>query len=90
MLSIGRPADAKHCVMEMEMCGKHLFYVLKLDGGWIWLCASLMDTGTEPESLLSAPDGAKGFRTICRLIAALERNQVRSLARPIEAGTGER
>jgi hypothetical protein len=48
-----------------------------------------MDAGDEPQQLLSGADGAKGWRTICRLVAARERNQVKSLERPIEAGEVE-
>ena len=88
VLSIGRSADntTEDCVMGL--CGKRLAYRIAFRAGWIWLFASLMDSADNPELLLNVGDGQAGWRTICQLVAALERNQVKSLARPIEAGTG--
>lgn len=88
VLSIGRSADnsIEDCVMAI--CGRWLAYRIALRGGWIWLFASLMDSADKPELLLNVGDGETGWKTICQLIAALERNQVKSLERPIEAGEG--
>jgi hypothetical protein len=84
----------RECFDRMDSCtliatGKWLAYHITLDGGWVFLRVQLMDAGDEPQQLLSGADGAKGWRTICRLVAALERNQVKSLERPIEAGEVE-
>ena len=88
VLSIGRSADnaTEDCVLEL--CGKWFAYRIALRGGWIWLSACLMDKGDAVQHLLSVGDGPEGWRTICRLVAALERNELKSLTRPIEAGSG--
>jgi hypothetical protein len=57
-----------------------------VDGGWFFLRVQLLDLGDEPQQLLSVGDGEAGWKTICRLITALERNQVQSLQKPIEFG----
>jgi hypothetical protein len=70
------------------MCGPHLFYDVTLDGGWLFVSAQLMDRSDPPQSLLSVADGPEGWQTLCRLVEALERNKIKSLERPIEAGEG--
>ena len=86
---IGRRGLDRRDSCTLEICGAHLLYVVELDGGWIWVRASLMDSGNEPELLLREGDTAAGWAVVTRLIASMEHNAVRSLSRPIEVGYGE-
>jgi hypothetical protein len=87
VLSIGREGLDRKDSCTLEMCGRHLFYVVKLDGGFVFLSACPMDRGDAPEQLLSVGDGDVGWKTITKLIAALERNKIKSLQpRPLEIG----
>ena len=91
VLSLGRSVNAtEDCVLELA--GKWLAYRIALRGTWIWLFLSLMDSGGEPELLLNVGDTAQGWRKTCAVVRLLEREEVRSLARPIElnGGTGFR
>ncbi len=86
-LSIGRGADSpEDCTLEL--CGKWLAYRFALRGGWVWLYASPMDAVIAPELLLNAGDGPEGWRRLCVIVRLLEREQVRSLTKPIELGGG--
>jgi hypothetical protein len=85
-LNIGREGLDPKDSCTLTMFGRHLFYAIKLDGGFVFVSAELMDAGDPPEQLLSIGDGPEGWRTITRLIAALERNKIKSLERPIEIG----
>ena len=89
VLNFGRAGDAPPSSCKLEMAGTFLFYDLTLDGGFIFISAQVMDQGDPPELLISFPDGPQGWMDTCSLISALERNNVRSLERPIEAGTGK-
>ena len=81
-LSIGRAAVRdEDCVLEVA--GR---WRLALRGPEVRLAAGLMDTAAAPETLLRSPDVAAGWQTVRRLIAALERNAIKSLQRPIEVG----
>ena len=85
VLSIGRAADSpEDCILEL--CGRHLAYRFALRGGWVWLYASLLDAAAAPELLLNAGDGLEGWRRLCVIVRMLEREKVRSLAKPIELG----
>jgi hypothetical protein len=87
VLSIGRSAHGvEDCVLEVV--GTWLAYRIALRGGWVWLSASLADSGDEPEALANFADGKQEWRQVCSLIRALERHKIRSLQRPIEAGSG--
>jgi hypothetical protein len=89
VLSIGREALARRDSCTLVATGKWLAFHITLDGGWIWLSAQLMDQGDEPAALLTVGDGSQGWRTICRLIAALERNKIKTLGpRPLEIQDG--
>ena len=88
ILSIGRAGDAPPHSCKLEMCGPFLFYDITLDGGWIFLSAQLMDRGDPPESLASFGDGPDGWRQVCSIVRCLEREQIKSLAKPIELGGG--
>jgi hypothetical protein len=88
-LNIGRQALARKDSCTLEICGAHLFYTVVIDGGFVFVLAQAMDAPAGSlESLLSVGDTPEGWRTICKLIAALERHPVKSLERPIEAGEG--
>ena len=88
ILSIGRDGLAPKDSCTLEASGRYLFYSILLDGGWVFLSAQLMDRSEAPEQLLSVGDGEDGWRQVCSLIRALERHEIRSLQRPIEAGSG--
>ena len=72
----------------MKVCGKWLAFRIALRGGWVWLSACPMDSASEPELLLNVGDGEAGWKTVCRLVLALERSGISSLERPIELGGG--
>jgi hypothetical protein len=86
--SIGREGLDRKDSCTLIATGRWLWYSVMIDGGFVFLSACLMDKGDEPQQLLSVGDCSKGWETIARLIGALERNQVKSLERPIEAGEG--
>jgi hypothetical protein len=88
-VSIGKSTDESESYI-MEIAGQHLAYRISLrnDGGLL-LSASLMDGPGEPDLLLRDRDNAEGWRTVRFVVAALETHEIKSLARPIEAGTGE-
>jgi hypothetical protein len=88
VMSIGRSVEdnIKGEDYVLEMRGRFVAYRITLRGGWVSLYAAEMDAPEEFQLLINVGDGAEGWRTIARLIAALERYQVRSLAKPIEIG----
>jgi hypothetical protein len=86
VLSIGRECFDRKDSCTLSVTGKLLAYYVTLDGGWVFLRAQLLDLGDEPQELLSVGDGEAGWKTVCRLIRALERSGCRSLQRPIEIG----
>jgi hypothetical protein len=47
-----------------------------------------MNAAGEPQLLLNPGDGLSGWRTLCVIVRLLEREEVRSLERPIELGGG--
>jgi hypothetical protein len=89
VLSMGRGALDREDTTTLEMCGRHLLYVLRLDGGWCFLYACPLDTASDPELLFSIGDANwEGWKQICRLIEGLEHNEIRSLQpRPLEIGS---
>ena len=88
ILSLGRDGLAPKDSCMLELFGRHLFYAVILDGGWIFLDVALMDKGDPPERLFSVGDGPRGWRTVCGVVRLLEREEVRTLEKPIELGTG--
>ena len=87
--SFGRSATAPKHSCLLEMTGRHLAYSILLDGGWVFLSASLMDKADPPEFLFSMADGLEGWQTTCRVIAAMERSGLKSLERPFHVGSDE-
>jgi hypothetical protein len=73
----------------LEICGRFLFFTISLHGAEIRVAAQPMDTGDAPDLLLRSRDNAAGWQTVRGVTAALERHEIKSLERPIEAGTGE-
>ena len=53
ILSIGRAGLDRKDSCTLEMSGKHLLFVISIDGGWISLKVALLDRVMEPE--LSSP-----------------------------------
>ena len=89
VIEIGRGATAPEQDYVMQICGRFLFYTVALYGPQIHLSATLMDAAPAPDLLLRDRDTGSGWRTVRGVIAALERHGIKSLQRPIEAGTGE-
>jgi hypothetical protein len=88
VMGCGRAGLAPRDSCKLELAGRWLFYDVTLDGGFVFLRIALMDKAEEPELILSVGDRPQNWRVICKLIAALERNQIQSLERSIEAGLG--
>ena len=72
----------------LEISGPNLHYTVLLKGGTVSVSATPMDCGDLPDRLLTVADTAAGWHTVYGLIRALERAGVKSLQRPIEAGSG--
>lgn len=86
-LMIGREGFDRKDSCTLTSCGRHLLYSIKLDGGFVFVSAQLMDGPADSlESLLTVGDCANGWTHLCRLVSALERSGCRSLQRPIELG----
>ena len=85
VLSIGRGADEPEGSCTLEVAGGHLFYAVTVGGGSVSVSAQVLDRGGL-EYLVRLADNADGWRTVCQLIAGLERGGVRSLQRPIRIG----
>jgi hypothetical protein len=88
ILSIGRAGDAPKDSCLFQMTGRFLAYDVLLDGRWIFLSAEILDRADPRESLASFADGPDGWRQICSIVRCLERDQIKSLAKPIELGGG--
>jgi hypothetical protein len=86
VIAIERSATVPVDDYTMEVCGRFLFYTVALYGPEVRLSAQPMDAGDPPDLLLRAADNENGWDTTRRLVASLERNQVKSLRRPIESG----
>ena len=86
-LNIGRGALDRKDSCTLELSGRHLFYSILLDGGFVFLSAQPMDLGDSLERLLAVGDGPEGWKTLCHLIVALERSGITSLTpKPIQLG----
>ena len=87
VLTCGRAANDADSVLEL--CDRFLFFTISLNVTGVTLAAQPMDTGDGPDLLLRTSDNENGWQTTRGVIAALERHGIKSLERPIEAGTGE-
>ena len=86
-LAIGRGGLEPKDSCTLEMSGRHLFYVLKMDGGFVFVSVQSMDRGESLEKLMIVADGPDGWTTCCRLVVALERSGIASLTpKPIQLG----
>jgi hypothetical protein len=86
-LNIGRGALDRKDSCTLELSGRHLFYSVLLDGGFVFLSAQPMDCGDSLEKLVAVGDGPTGWQTICHLIVALERSGITCLTpKPIQLG----
>jgi hypothetical protein len=87
-LHIGRGGLDPKDSCTLELCGRHLFYVVLLDGGFVFLAAQSMDAAEDSlERLLSVGDTPEGLQTIGRFLCALERSGLSSLSpKPIQIG----
>jgi hypothetical protein len=88
VLSIGRECFDRKDSCTLSVTGKWLGYCVMIDGGFVFVSAQLMDFGDPPQLLATFGDTVDGWVKTCSLIQALERAEVKSLQRPIEAGTG--
>jgi hypothetical protein len=86
-LSIGRGALDRKDSCTLELSGRQLSYCVYMDGGFVFLSAQSLDSCDPLERLLGVGDGPEGWKTICRLIAVLERSGISSLTpKPIQLG----
>ena len=86
-LQIGRGGLEPKGSCTLEMFGRYLFYLMFLDGGFVAVSVQLMDSGDSLEKLMTVSDSSDGWRTVCRLVLALERSGLKSLKeRPIQLG----
>ena len=88
-LSISRAALQRKDSFTLETCGKFLFYSITIDGGFTNLDVTPMDQAEESQRqrLLTIGDTKQGWSDLCRLVQALERNQIRDVSvRPLEIG----
>jgi hypothetical protein len=90
ILSIGREGLDRQDSCTLIAFGKWLCYHVILDNSFVFLKVSLMDQGNEPELILSVGDVDERWRELFKVIRALERDEIKSLERPIElsGGTG--
>jgi hypothetical protein len=88
ILFIGRNGLDRENSSTLEASGKHLAYKVVLDNTFVFLYVQLLDVVADCELLISVGDTKSGWETICKIVQALERNNVKSLERPIEAGLG--
>ena len=88
ILSIGRGGLDRIDSCTLEAAGKHLSYTITLDGGFLFLRVQLLDACDPPEALMSVGDTKQGWETVSRVVGAMERNNIKSLERPIELGSG--
>jgi hypothetical protein len=87
VMSCGRSADDPTESLRLEMAGRFLAYDITLDGGFVSVSAQPMDKGDPPEMLLKVGDTLPEWRTMCKLMTALKRNQIKTLLpRPLEIG----
>ena len=84
---IGRGGLDRRDSCTLELAGRHLFYTVLLDGGFLFLSVQPMDGGDSPGRLIGVGDGSGGWQTICHLIVALERSGITCLTpKPIQLG----
>jgi hypothetical protein len=61
VLSIGRDSFARKDSCTLEASGRHLFYIIILNGGWANLGVQLTDRGDQPQLLLSEFSRCEGW-----------------------------
>ena len=91
VLTFGRAGDAPKDSCLLQMTGRFLAHNVLLDGGFVNLDATSMDQAEEPQRLLTIGDTEVGWSDLCRLVQALERNQIRGMFAPwksVRAATG--
>jgi hypothetical protein len=84
--SIGRNGLDPEDSITLEVFGKHLYFAIVVADDKLTLLAQELDSPNLPQVLVSLPDNIEGFRTLSRLLRSFERNEVKSLQRPIEVG----
>ena len=88
VVSIGRSVeDREDCVLIAH--GKYLGFRIGLYGDWIAVSLKVLDRADQDwDFILRVAEDQEGWKTIWQVIRALEREQVKSLDRPIQAGIG--
>jgi hypothetical protein len=88
VVAFGRAGDAPKDSCLLQMTGRFLAYDVFLDGGFVFLDATSMDQAEgASQRLLTIGDTEQGWSDLCRLVQALERNQIRDVkVRPLEIG----
>ncbi len=84
--SIGRSGLDRKDTCTLQLSGRHLFYTLVLDGGFLFFYAQPMDTGEPLDRILTIGDTRDGWNVVARLLQAFEHSGVSSLQRPITLG----
>jgi hypothetical protein len=85
--TIGRSGLDRRDTCTLQTSGRHLFYTLVLDGGFLFFYAQPMDTGDPFEHLVTVGDTQDGWNVVARLLQALEHSGITSLQpRPIQLG----
>jgi hypothetical protein len=87
-LFIGRAALDRKESCTLEAGSRWLLYTVTVNGGWVTLKLALMDQAQLPECVLIARDGDEGWRRVSSIIRCLEREEVKSLEKPIVLGGG--
>jgi hypothetical protein len=91
VLSLGRRGLDREDTCTLEMVGRNLEYLIKLDAGWCFLFACPLDqTGDPAELLFSIADGDQiGWKQISAVVTGLEQSGIKGLGqRPIELADG--
>ena len=88
ILSIGREGLDREHSCTLVAFGKWLEHQVKVDSTFVFLRLSLMDQSGEPELILTISDIDEQWREMFKILRALEREEVKSLERPIELNGG--
>ena len=88
ILSIGREGLDREDSCTLVASGKWLEYQVKLDSTFVFLKLANLDSGKEPELILTVSDIDEQWRDLFRILRCFERDEIKSLERPIELNGG--
>ena len=86
VVSIWRSVDdLENCVLVVH--AKYRGFRIALHGDWIRVSSKVLDRADQDwDFLLQVGEDQEGWKSVCQLLRALERQKVKSLDRPIQAG----